>query len=78
METGAAVQATGSGTLILNGTGGNGTDGSNGVLLLHANTVVMAAGGALSITGSSQGSVGDNHGIEVDLVPRCRPPAAAT
>ncbi len=52
--------------LTLFGTGGNGTSNDTGVSIGGADTLVMAGGGNVSVTGSGQGSGQQDVGIDVD------------
>jgi hypothetical protein len=63
------VQASGIGTLTLQGTGANGMTGNVGILLASdvtgVNTTVQTLGGNLTLTGIGQGSGAGNDGIDV-------------
>jgi hypothetical protein len=67
------VQASGTGTLTLMGTGGNGTTGNVGIYLASdvagvtttVTTTVQTLGGNLTLQGTGQGSGTGNDGIDV-------------
>jgi filamentous hemagglutinin family protein len=67
----ARITSTGMGegaaTVTLLGTGGAGTLQNHGVFLSEANTAVISAGSAISVTGvGGAGSGGDNYGIALN------------
>jgi hypothetical protein len=59
----STVRAEGSGTLTLNGTGGQGQAFNFGVYIIDLNTTVTAVGGNLSIFGNGTGTGTTNEGI---------------
>ncbi|MDG2991934.1 filamentous hemagglutinin N-terminal domain-containing protein [Candidatus Synechococcus calcipolaris G9] len=67
-QVNGAQVISGAGNITYAGTGGDGTGGNSvvgnhGIHLAQANTLVQSGSGAISFTGTAQGSTSDNYGI---------------
>lgn len=63
MQAGAKVQTSGSGTITLNGTGGNGTNGNTGLYITGTNTAITTENGTATLVGTGGGTGSSNAGI---------------
>ncbi|MEG4829285.1 filamentous hemagglutinin N-terminal domain-containing protein, partial [Microcoleus sp. F8-D3] len=62
----STVESTaGNGTVTITGTGGNGTDGNQGITIDNPSTV-KSQNGDIALTGTGQGTAGNNTGISVE------------
>ena len=58
------MESIGTGSIILNGTGGNGTFNNKGISI--SKSTVQSAGGNVSLTGKGAGSLINNIGVAID------------
>ncbi|MEB3826513.1 beta strand repeat-containing protein, partial [Phormidium sp. CCY1219] len=63
IRNGSIVESTGIGEIILNGTGGSGTDFNYGIWIRGNNTRVSSTDGNLTLNGTGGGIGTDNHGV---------------
>jgi len=68
INSGSVIQTAGTGTVTLDGTGGNGTafNDGQGIRIADAGTRIRAQNGAIDLTGVGNGTGDDNDGILIE------------